>query len=36
MKALARERAAERLAAIMGTDGLVQQGRRLVAIGVKH
>jgi SAM-dependent methyltransferase len=36
MKALARQKAAERLGAMMGPDGLVQQGRRLVAIGVKH
>ncbi len=36
VKPLARERVAARLTEILGPDGLVQQGRRLVAIGVKQ
>ena len=36
MKALAREKVGERLAAVMDGDVLVQKGRRLVAIGTKQ
>jgi len=36
LKPLARARVAARLSAIMGPDGLVQEGRRLVALGVKR
>lgn len=36
MKPLARERVAARLTGIMGPDGIVQEGRRLVALGVKR
>jgi arsenite methyltransferase len=36
LKPLAREKVAARLAGVMGAEGLVQQGRRLVAIGTRR
>ena len=36
LKPLAREKVAARLAEVMGADGLVQKGRRLVAIGTRR